>query len=855
MFELEKEIPKWVRQLGRSRNLEEADVAELESHVRDEIAQFIKDGMTEEAAFRKATEDPGEAKALEAEYAKIRPMSSLGWSYLKIALRKMRKQKAYSFIHIVGLAFGLACSFLILFWVRDELGFNMFHQNAARLYSVNKAYQIGTKTEFNPATPLPLARAVRENFPEMEDATGFYRRTGLFKSGDKAFFERRACVVDTSFFRMFTFPFVQGDPSTALAQPGSVVVTESVAVKYFGGEPALGKALTFNQTTELLITGVIKDIPSNSDLRYDIFMAAPGMVDPDAADNWTNHYLSTFVLLRKNADLAAAEAKLSAMIQGRLPEEKIGLKLQPLSKLHLYAVDGREEGMKYVTFFSVIAAFILIIACINSVNLSTARSEKRAKEVGLRKVVGANRAQLARQFFGESALFTLIALAAAFVLIQLLRGPFNSVAGKTLKWADFSPGVVLGLILITVVAALASGLYPALVLSSFAPAKAFRPGFLRRGRKASLRKTLVVVQFALSIMLLIGTGVIFKQLRYMQKTSLGFDQDDVLSLRINDKIRDNYEAFRTELMRNPEVVGIARTSELPMEIWSITRGVRWEGKETPEGAAFGFAAVDHDWLDLMKIELAAGRNFSREFPADENNTIFNETAVKIMGMRDPLGKPFSRDENSKGTIIGVVKDFHSLPLTYAIEPLMIVMKPDFYRLVLVKVRPGGRRAALDRIEASWKTFAPGFPFEYSFLDERFGLNYAPEVRAGKVFGYFAIIAIFISCLGLLGLASFTAEQKTKEIGIRKALGASTPGIVALLTSQFLKWAVLANIIAWPAATLAMLGWLNKFAYRTPVGILVYLVSAAIALAVALLTVIYQAIKAALANPVDSLRYE
>jgi putative ABC transport system permease protein len=855
MFELEKEIRRWVKELGRCRNLEEADITELESHVRDEISRFIKDGMDEEAAFQTATGEPEEEKTLDAEYSKGRAASPLAWSYLKLSFRKMRRQKAYSFINIVGLAFGLACSILILYWVRDELSYNMFHEKAGRLYSINKAYQIGAKTEYNNSTPYPLARAVRENFPEVEDATGFYRRGGLIKFEDKAFLERRVCVADTSFFRMFTYPFVKGDPGSALAEPGSAVVTESVAARFFGDREPMGMRLTLDQATELVITGVVKDVPSNSDLPYDIFLAAPGIVDPEAGENWHNHYLWTFALLREGTGVADVEKKLSAMIEARLPEEKIALKLQPLSKLHLYAIDGREEGMKYVYFFSAIAAFILIIACINYVNLSTARSEKRAKEVGLRKVVGAHRSQIARQFFGESVLFTLISLAVAVGLIMLLQGPFNAVTGKVLKLADFSAGFILGLVLITAFTGLASGLYPALVLSSFKPAKAIREGSGRRGRKASLRKTLVVVQFALSIILLIGTGVIYSQLRYLQRTDLGFDQDDVLYLRLNDKVRDNYDAFRTELLRHPEIAGVARASELPMEIWSITRGVTWEGKETPEGAAFGYGSVDYDTIDLLKLTVVAGRNFSREFPSDEANFIFNEKAIEVMGMRDPVGKPFRLSEVSKGTIIGVVKDFHSLPLNYAIEPLVMVMNPGFYRLVLVRVRPDGRKAALACLEEAWKTFSPGFPFEYRFIDERFGLNYAQEIRAGKVFGYFVVIAVFVSCLGLLGLASFTAEQKTKEIGVRKALGASTAGVVVLLTKQFLKWVGLSNLIAWPVAYLAMRGWLNHFAYRTRIGVLVFALAAALALAVALLTVSYQALKAARANPVDSLRYE
>jgi putative ABC transport system permease protein len=855
MFDLKKEIRNWTKKLGRSRDMEETDIAELESHVRDEIRRSLEAGMSEEAAFRAATEGPDNAQALAAEYGKGRSAGPLAWSYVKIATRKMRNQKAHSFINVAGLALGLACSMLILYWVRDELSFNMFHENADRLYNVNKAYQIGAKTEVNNSTPYPLARAVRENVPEVEDATAFYRTGGLVRFEDKSSYERRVCVADTSFFRMFTFPFVKGDPSTALGQPGSAVVTESCAAKYFGGGEALGRTLTLDQTKDLLITGVIEDIPSNSDIQFDIFAAAPGMLRPGAEENWGSHYLSTYALLRRGADVAAAEAKVSALIQARLPEEKISARLQPLRQIHLYTADGREEGMKYVYFFSVIGAFVLIIACINYVNLSTARSERRAKEVGLRKVVGASRSQIARQFFGESAIVTVIALALAVVLIQLFKGPFNALTGKTLEAAGLGPGFVAGLLVIAAATVLGSGLYPALVLSSFGPARMFRDVVRRSGRKAALRKTLVVVQFSLTIILLIGTAVIYRQLRFVQNTDLGFDQKDVVYLRMNDKVKENYDAFRTELMRLPEVAGVARASELPMEIWSITRGVTWEGQDTPGGAAFGFAAVDHDTLDLMGMTITAGRSFSREFPADKDNFILNEKAIEVMKMKDPVGKPFRLSEDSKGTIVGVVKDFHSLPLTYAIEPLVIVMDPDYYRVVLVRVRPGAGKTAMARIETAWKAMAPGYPFEYRFVDDRFGLNYAQELRAGKVFGYFVVIAVFISCLGLLGLASFTAEQRTKEIGIRKTLGASTSGVVTLLTKQFLKWVALSNVVAWPVAYFAMRGWLNHFAYRARIGLPVFVLAGGLALVVALLTVSFQAVKAARANPVDSLKYE
>jgi putative ABC transport system permease protein len=868
MFDLEKAIREWKKSLFRSQNMEEADVAELESHVREETARFIKEGLNEEAAFLKAIEDPAAAEALEAEYAKVRHLRTLqpawhparllpafAWNHLKIALRKMRKQKAYSFINTVGLALGMTCSFLIFFWVQDELGYNRFHEKADRIFMVNKKYQIGSETEYNSSTPFPLARAVRENFAEVTEATRFHRETALVSFEDKIFYERRVCAVDPSFFEVFTFPIVKGDPTPALTEPDSLIVTESIAAKYFGTEEPIGRTLTFDQDKDFIIKGVIRDIPSNSDLRYDLFVPTATMLQPELLEDWEGHYARTFVLLQDSAIKAEVEKKISSLIQDRLPEEKISLALQPFSDMHLYSADGSEEGMKYIRIFSVVAAFILIIACINYINLSTARSEKRAKEVGLRKVVGARRIQIAGQFFAESVLFTLIALGVALFLIQMLEGVFFDLTGKTLVLADFEPGFILGLLLIAGITGLASGIYPALVLSSFKPIRALQDGFDRPKGKASFRKTLVVIQVSLSIMLLIGMGVIEKQLRFIQGRDRGFDGDHVLYMRIAGGLEKDYDAFRNELLQNPDVAAVARSFQLPGEMSAIVRGLRWEGMEAGETVAFGFIPVDYDTLDLLDMKIVQGRKFSREFPADESNYMLNERAVEVMGLEDPIGKPFSLEEDSAGTIIGVVKDFHSMPLNYGIEPVVLLVDPEFYSLVLVKIRPDGREGAISGIGEAWKKFVPGFPFEYHFLDERFGLYYGPEILARKIFRYFVLIAVFISCLGLLGLSAFVVEQKTKEIGIRKALGASVPRVVLLLTKQFLVWVLLANVIAWPIAYVAMRNWLDNYPFRTSLGLSLFLLAAAAALGIAMLTVGFQAVRAAMANPVDSLRYE
>jgi len=872
MFELEKAIRDWKKSLFRSQNMEEPDIAELESHIRDEIDRLLKEGLDEATAFQKAVKDTESFESLEAEYGKVRRLRFYGsawnparllpafaWSHLKIAVRKMKKQKAYSFINTVGLALGMTVSFLIFFWVHDELGTNRFHENADLLFRVNKKYQIGSETQYNSSTPYALARAARENCAEVIDATGFQRIRALISFSDKedsVFYENRVCLVDSSFFKVFTFPSIEGDPEKAMAEPGAIVLTESTAHKYFGTEDPLGKILTLDHEKDFVVKGVIEDIPPDSDIRFDLFVPISSMIDPESLSSWGDHYPSTFVLLQDGSVSVELEKKLSGLIQEQLPKEQISLVLQPLGDIHLYSSDGSEEGMKFVRIFSIVAIFILVIACINYINLSTARSERRAKEVGLRKAVGARRMQIAWQFFLESVLFTLIALGISLLLIHMLGGVFHDLTGKTIAFTDLlSPGFLLGILLITVFTGLAAGVYPALVMSSFKPVRALRNGFDRAGKKASFRKTLVVIQVSLSIILLVGMGGIEKQLRYIRARDHGFNKHGVLFMRMNGELQKNYEAFRNELLQNPDVAAVARTFQPPGEMSAITRGIRWQGMEPGDSVAFGYIPVDYDTLDLLGIKIVQGRKFSREFPADESNFILNEKAIEAMNLKDPIGKPFSLNEDSTGTIIGVVKDFHSLPLNFGLEPVVLLLDADFYSLVLIRIRPGDRREAISGIEAAWKKFSTGFPFEYHFLDELFELDYGPEILAGKIFRTLALIAIFISCLGLLGLSAFLAEQKTKEIGIRKTLGASALRVVLLLTKQFFLWVLLANVIAWPIAYFALRNWLNNYPFRMTLGLPLFLLAAAAALVVTMFTVSFQAVKAALANPADSLRYE
>jgi len=777
-------------------------------------------------------------------------------NYLKIAYRNIIRYKSFSFINVTGLAIGLAASIIIFMWVQDELSFDKFHNNSDRIYRLNKKYMMNGETSFNPSTPFPLAQTVKEKYAEVEEATHYFRQTIMVKYDDQTFRESRAVYTDPAFFNIFSFKFSKKNFKQPLAAPNTVIITEKTAQKYFGSRDVLGKTLLINQRQEYTISGILENIPDNSSINYDLFLSCPERIKMENADDWGNHWLRTFVLLKENAALDQVQNKIASLLKEHLPEEDISLAMQPLNKLHLYSVEGKPEGMKFVYFFSLIAAFILIIACINFMNLSTARSSKRAREVGLRKVVGASKSQLIRQFFGESLLVSFIALFFAIILIELITPAFNELTGKSLSVNYLNLQILPTLLTLAVVTGLLSGSYPSFFLASFRTVNVLKGDVTGKGRsKSGLRKTLVVIQFSLAIMLMAATGIIYSQLQYIQNKDMGYQKENIIYLSLNPLLRGKYDAFKSELLPHHDIESITRTSEVPTEIWSIMRGITWEGKETDEGAAFGFAAVDYDYFETLGMEMVQGRPFSKEFPTDTANFIFNEKAIKMMGFENPIGKPFALDESSRGTIVGVVKDFHSLPLTYEIEPMMLLIYPEYYRNILIKVSTNDMQQTIEKIETAYAGFCPGIPFNYRFLDQEFDYLYKDEIRSGKLFSYFVILAIFISCLGLLGLASFTTEQRTKEIGVRKVHGASIAQIVFILSKDFAKWVLLANVIAWPAAWLAMNKWLQNFVYKIEIGPLIFVLAGGLALLIALLTISSQAIKAAKANPIEALKYE
>ncbi|UCC41020.1 MAG: ABC transporter permease [Candidatus Aminicenantes bacterium] len=782
-------------------------------------------------------------------------------NYLKIALRNIKRHKGYSFINIVGLAIGMACCILILLWVQDELSFDRFHENAADIYRVIQDINFTDHSTTWAITQGPLAPSLKKDFPEIINATRITWRGSRLTYGEKSF-DERVGMADGSIFEMFTFPLVKGDATTALSDPRSIVLTEETAEKYFGTEDPLGKTIKADGRYDFLVTGVMKNVPRNSHLQFDFLI--PFIFGRElnyTVDNWRNSGFRTYVQLQQGIPYQEVVDKISGYLFKKPTIEKDArLNLQPLTRIHLhsnYEFDSSHGDITFVAIFSVIAFFILLIACINFMNLTTARSGNRAKEVGMRKVVGAYKTDLVRQFFGETILLAFIALLLALILVWLLLPVFNNLSAKELSLdIQGNPLILLGLVSIAMLTGIISGTYPALFLSAFRPVKVLK-GALQSGSKGSVfRRILVVFQFSLTILLIISTTVVYTQLNYMRNRKLGYDKEYMIYMGMRGDMRFKFEAVKNELLQNPSILAVTASSNVPTYGYSFSNSLwRWDGQNPDEETLMRAVFVDYDYFKTFAIEIVEGRSYSKEFPTDAKEAIIvNEAAVKAMGMESPIGKRLSLNRRNF-KIVGVVKNYHFRSLRQEIDPLILMFHPPACRSLFARLKSDNIPQTIGYIEGIWKTFAPGYPFRYRFLDEALDNLYRAEKRVGTIFRYFSFLAIVISCLGLFGLASFMAERRTKEIGIRKVLGASVSGIVVLLSKEFTKWVLVANLIAWPVAYYAMNKWLQGYAYRTNMQLWIFIMAAMLALLIAVFTVSYQAIKASLANPVEALRYE
>ncbi len=802
-------------------------------------------------------------------------------NYLKIAARNLMKNKVYSFINILGLAVGIACSIAILLYVRDELSYDKFNINDNQIYRLCINVRIGNTESHSPKSPPPMGAALLHDFPEVLSFTRI-RNSGfpVLRYKDKAFSEERFFQVDSTFFDVFTVKFLEGDPKIALTQPNNIVITESMAKKYFSNENPMGKILNADRRTDWIVTGVVQDVPKNSHFHYDFLGSLCS--SPDSRSTfWLGNNYYTYLLLRKGTNAEDLQKKINADIlqfigpqikaitgatldQLRKQGDIYEYFIQPLLSIHLnshldYEIEQNSD-ISYVYIFSIIAAAILLIACINFINLETARSEKRAKEVGIRKTLGSNRSQIVVQFIAEAVLMGMLAVLLAVVLDEIFLPLFNNIAGKEMSLGIFHSIYSVPLLLgFAIFVGIFAGSYPAFYLSSFQPVKVLKSELRRGNRKSVLRSGLVIFQFAVSIALFIGTFIINNQLKYIQTKNLGFNKEQVVIISKTDDIGGQIQSFENELLANPDVLKVSNSTAIP---GNQVGDSGCSLKDTPSNQLqdVRIMTCDVDFAKTYKLEMKQGRFFSNEHPSDTATVVVNEAVAKAFGVKNIVGKYIVFPGNVQTftyQIIGVVKDFNYESLHNEIRPLVIRLYTDkqFGQFVSVRIAPNNFQSTIAFLENTWKKYAGNEAFEYNFLDKDLANLYLDEQRTSNIATTFSILAIFIACLGLLGLAAFVTEQRTKEIGIRKSLGASVPEIVILLSKEFTKWVLIANAIAWPLAYFIMNEWLRNFAYRINITPWVFFISGIIALLIALLTVSIHAIRAATANPIKSLRYE
>jgi len=794
-------------------------------------------------------------------------------NYVKTAWRNIARHKGYSFITIFGLAVGIACCVLMMLWVRNESSFDRFHVNGNSLCRVIAETRTEHDRFMEAKVATPLGPALREAFPEIIDFSRY--RSGLqygIRYAGKDFFDDVIAAAEPRFFSMFSFPFIKGDPKTALAEPRSIVITEGLARKLFKNSEPMGQTLKFiGIGDEYSVTGVIRDIPQNSHMRFDCVIPCVNMQRYHHVDygDWSEKFLSLYVRLAPGASVSRTSRKISRFFSEKLSRSNTSLRLQPLKDVHLrsnFRLDSHNDAQGSITtlwIFSFAAALILLLACINFMNLSTARSANRGKEVGLRKVIGASRSDLIRQFLGEALGVSFLSLGLALALVYAFLPFFNNLAERQLSLARLTePWLLFGLLAITLLTGLLAGSYPALILSAFRPVQILKGGPVSGGRsQAVLRKSLVVIQFAMTLFLVMGTFIISKQLRFMRSKDLGINTHHVLTFFLPGP----ENVVRNSLLANPKVLSMTRSLPPGVEQRGIDN-LTWEGKNPYDRIVFYPTTVDPDYLRTFSIRMAAGRFFSHGRLSDQSGSVvINETAAGLLGTGSPIGKritigaqtsPWTAPER-KLTVIGVIKDFHQMSLHQPIEPALYTWDTEGgWPYISLRISPTNVATTLKFLEKTSRKLAPaGFRFTYEFLDEKIDALYKSERTIKSILEMFTILAMITACLGLFGLALFLAEKRTKEIGIRKVLGATVSEIIVLLSREFVKWVAIAALIAWPLAYYAMHRWLQGFAYRTRIGIGMFLLSGLLAMLIAVLTVSFQAVRAARQNPVDSLRYE
>jgi putative ABC transport system permease protein len=786
-------------------------------------------------------------------------------NYLVIAFRNITRHFSVSFMNIAGLSIGLTCTMMIYLWVTDELGFDRFHANAGQICRIEEDQYYSNGRYHVQVTPWPSGPVWKDKIPEIEQACRITSAGSfLFTRNDRSFYEEKVSAADSTFFDIFSFELLSGDPKKVLTKPGSVVISSEMAAKYFGNEDPIGKSLQVNTKNAFEVTGVMQKMPTNSSINQDFLIPFDYMKNTQYySDHWGNNSITTFVKLNPNSDYAQVSSKLTKVAREYIPESTTDFTLMPLTRIHLHAHWGfgnKPGAILNVWIFASIALLVLIIACINFMNLSTARSALRAKEIGLRKVSGAHQSNLLLQFFGESLLMAIIGMVTAFVLVALLLGPFNMISGKEFGFSDLlTVGFVGGMLVITLFTGIFAGIYPAIFLSRFNPLNTMKGVFSAGSKGALFRQVSLVVQFALGIILITGTIVTYRQLHLLQAQKLGYDKYNLIYMPLRGDLKKDYPMIKEELLRESVVKYITAGTDQPQNIGSNSDNASWEGKSPDDDILISMSGVDFDYVETMGIEMKAGRTFSSSFPGDAHhdttaNFMINEQMEKAMGMENAVGATLKF--GATGTVVGVMKDFNFQSLHNKIEPLALsIWGPEFLNYIYIRINPGNLPQAMKQLEKAWKQIEPSYPFDYHFVDNDFENTYRTEVRMGTIMNYFAVLAVLIACIGLYGMANFFVEQKTREMGIRKAHGAPPVIIFYLFTREFLKLLLLASVISVPVAWFLLSRFLQNYSYHTSLNGWIFLVSASITLIIALSVISYQTIRAIRTNPADTLKYE
>ena len=783
-------------------------------------------------------------------------------SYLSTSLRFFGKQLSYTIINIGGLSVGIACSLLILLWVQDEVKVDRFHENEGRLFQVMRhAYFTDGKIFTWSAVPKPLAQVLEDEYPEVLQAELFSWQQEYLISLDDQTYKEVGRYAGKDFFSIFSYPLLEGNIKTALHDLNSIVISSSLAKKLFGDTPALGKMLRVDNQDEFKVTGVFEDVPSASSISFDFILPVEEFIRHNEwVEDWGNNGLRMHVLLDENASYQEFNRKIKDIIREHSEDSNADVFLAPYEDQYLRSdyEEGKLVGgrIEYVRIFMIVALFILIIACINFMNLSTARASKRAREVGVRKAVGARQGSLFVQFMTESFLIVSAAMIIALTIVWLVLPAFNDLTQKDISLSLLDPSLIGVLLAILIFTGLLAGSYPAFFMSSLNTIKILK-GTLRSGKKAAMfRKGLVVFQFGISILLIVGTAIIFRQVQFIQQKNIGIDKENLMYMSIEGDLGKNFSSFKNQLLQQPSIISVSTSSQNPLSVGNSTTGVVWADKKPDDQILFSIINANYDFVETMGMKLLDGRVFSKDFATDTSNIIINEEAALAMGMKDPIGQEITVWDDYEGQIIGLLEDFHYSSMHEKIGPLIIRLDPHMgSNFAFIKAESGQTKKAISAMERSSAQLNPAYPFEYHFVDKEFEEIYRSEMTIGTLASIFAIVAVFVSCLGLLGLASYTAEQRIKEISVRKVLGASVSNLVILLSGEFSRLVFIGFLIAAPLAYYLMEQWLQGFAYRISLSWMTFFIAGCTALVVAWLTVAYQSFRTAYCNPSEILRSE